>query len=356
MRVSVCLNAECLLIINHTYDLDGISGNVTLAHFIHPKVWHIVYGDEYTCKDDGLPIVQPVKVSYQLKLLNPDTLGNPTDHFSDEESGLLEFYQIFVILYFVLLCIFASEIYLTISKRGPMYLVLKMLSTAMALEVVEIICMFLHLYGYSKDGVGSPTLQTLSQLFVIGTYFQMLYLLLSLSFGWTLGSGKVHIFYDDVWKSRPVVPISIVLSLYQGILLLWELFQVSEHKVYNAYENTAGVLHIIIGLLLAAIFAGNIYNTVSIERSALRREFYKNFAKICLIWFLSYPVMVVTSFVFTHYLRYKVITVGVKTGQTCAMILLYKLFLSRSLYWEVSALSASTLPRMNKTVGIKLYN
>ncbi|XP_070537775.1 integral membrane protein GPR180-like [Ptychodera flava] len=340
-----------------THELKEVTGNQTLAHFISPKTWHIVYADIHTCKDKGSPISEPITVRYKLVLLNPDTLGNPTSHFSDEETGLLGFYQILVIAYFVLLCIFSSEVYHAITKGGPMYLVLKMLSIGMVLQSSGIFFMFLHLYGYSKDGIGSPLLEFTSEFLDICAHFQMLYLLINLSLGWTLGSSKVHHLQENHWKSRPVIPVALFLSVYQGILLMWELLEGSEHKVYNAYQNTAGVLLIIIRILLAVIFTGNLYNTVSIERSALRREFYKNFAKSCLIWFLCYPIMVITSLVFANYIRYKLITIGVRSAQSISMILLYKLFLSRSLYWEVSALSATTMPlRMDKTFGIKLYS
>ncbi|XP_077988023.1 integral membrane protein GPR180-like [Glandiceps talaboti] len=347
---------EKLKLAKLSHEFQDMTGNQTLAHFIHPRVWHIVYADQYTCRNTGLPLTDPISVSFQLKLLNPDSLGNPTDHFSDEETGLLAFYQIIVILYFVLICIFSSEIYHTIIKGGPMHLVLKLLSTATALQCLGIFLMFFHLYGYSKDGTGSAFLEFTGQFLDICSHFQMLYLLMNLSMGWSLGSSKVHNSQINLWKSKPVIPVSLGLSVYQGILLLWELLQGSEHKVYNAYQNPAGVLLIVIRILLAAIFMGNLYNTVSIERSALRRDFYKNFAKSCLVWFLSYPVMVITSLVFTSYLRYKLITIGVISAQTTAVIMLYKLFLSRSLYWEVSALSSSTLSlRMDKNLGIKLH-
>ncbi len=41
---------------------------------------------------------------------------------------------------------------------------------------------------------------------------------------------------------------------------------------------------------------------------------------------------------------FKVVTVGVTLIQTAAMGLLSRLFFSRSLYWEVSTLSSTTLP------------
>lgn len=53
---------------------------------------------------------------------------------------------------------------------------------------------------------------------------------------------------------------------------------------------------------------------------------------------------------------FQLITMGVVLCQCCAVAMLYKLFFSRSLYWEVSALS-STLPlRMDRTLGHKLYS
>lgn len=55
-------------------------------------------------------------------------------------------------------------------------------------------------------------------------------------------------------------------------------------------------------------------------------------------------------------LFWQLITMGVVLCQCAAVAMLYKLFFSRSLYWEISALS-STLPlRMDRTLGHKLYS
>nr|KAG5685598.1 hypothetical protein BaRGS_029573 [Batillaria attramentaria] len=53
---------------------------------------------------------------------------------------------------------------------------------------------------------------------------------------------------------------------------------------------------------------------------------------------------------------FQLITMGVLVCQSIAGVFLYRLFLSRSLYWEVSALS-STLPlRFDKSFGLKMYS
>lgn len=54
---------------------------------------------------------------------------------------------------------------------------------------------------------------------------------------------------------------------------------------------------------------------------------------------------------------FQVITWGLLTAQSISILLLYRLFLSRSLYWEVSSLATSTLPlRMDRGYGTKTYN
>ncbi|XP_073255851.1 integral membrane protein GPR180-like isoform X2 [Porites lutea] len=78
----------------------------------------------------------------------------------------------------------------------------------------------------------------------------------------------------------------------------------------------------------------------------------------CLTWLLAYPVLAVLTFmVLPFHYRYKVITWGLLTAQSISILLLYRLFLSRSLYWEVSSLATSTLPlRMDRGYGTKTYN
>ena len=80
----------------------------------------------------------------------------------------------------------------------------------------------------------------------------------------------------------------------------------------------------------------------------------------CYLWLLSYPTNLLVAMVLPYYWRpavrdsynfthckcfvFQLMTVGVSVIQMVAMAMLGRLFLSRSLYWEVSSLSATTLP------------
>lgn len=338
------------------YDIQGSVGNRSVTHFREPRIWHLVFADAHTCADYDLFTVQSQNfIEYNIQLLNPDSLGNPVEHFSDEETGLLRFYQLLALAYFVLGCICIPRLLDTMNSGGPMQLVIRLLSASTGLQAVGAFIMMMHLRKYSRDGIGSPMFEMLSEFFDVLSQFAMLYMLLSLSLGWTLATTYKNTHLQMISK-KPAARVVGVLAVVQGGLFLWEQYQDQTHRLYHAHRTYAGFALLVLRMVLAGLFGWNLYSTVSMERSIMKREFYISFTKSCMLWFLSYPVIVVTSRIFTEYLRYKMITMSVVLCQSVAVVLLYRLFLSRSLYWEVSALS-STLPlRMDKTLSLKIYS
>ena len=82
-----------------TEELNLVKGNLTdsLISLDHPQTIHLVYADEFTCSfievdnnsHDGISEgVKKNMQSYSIQMLNPDSLGNPTVHFSAEEAGI----------------------------------------------------------------------------------------------------------------------------------------------------------------------------------------------------------------------------------------------------------------------------
>ena len=67
--------------------MTNMTGNQTVPAVIHPQIWHIVYGDQYSCSDKEEGHDEMNYISYHIQMLNPDVLGNPTVHFSDEDIG-----------------------------------------------------------------------------------------------------------------------------------------------------------------------------------------------------------------------------------------------------------------------------
>ncbi|KAK2152578.1 hypothetical protein LSH36_325g04073 [Paralvinella palmiformis] len=352
-----CLHKLQMARLNNLFE--NRTGRWSVTHFVRPRLWHLVYADAFTC-DKGRPIIpleQPVYISYEIKMLNPDSLGYPANHFGGDEAGLFRFYQILLITYFVLGCIYIPRVYETIKKGGPMDFVIRLLSAALCLQASAAVTILIHLRSYSIDGYGSPMFELLSELLDLTSHFVMLYMLLSLSLGWALGHSyrPTRTSLSKI-RETSATRIVIFIGILQGMSFLWEQYEQQEQRMYHLHRSYAGISLAIARLLLAAIFMSHLRNVISSERSALKRDFYNSFTKCCMVWFLCSPLVVLMSLLLSPYLRFKLITTGVVLGQCIAVFMLYRLFLSRSLYWEVSALSSYLPLRMDKSFGSKYYS
>lgn len=317
--------------------------NQTIPPQRAPQAWHALYADRYTCQEDSVP--QQAGLHFHILLLNPDAAGNPREHFSAEEAGLYSFYFLLILAYFVASCIYVQPLWQALRKGGPMHKVLKVLSTALTLQGVSALFNYIHLARYALDGVGRPIMGSLAEFCDMVSQVSMLYMLLSLCMGWTLSRGRKPQSRPLQWDSSPA---STALALggvaTQGALLLWEQYEETEHHSYHAQRSVAGLLLLALRVSLALLLASVLHQIISSERSALKRDFYLGFAKGCFLWFLCHPTLVLITLVFNEHQREKVVTIGVILCQSISVVVLYQLFLSRSLYWEVSSLSSVTLP------------
>ncbi|XP_037552570.1 integral membrane protein GPR180 [Nematolebias whitei] len=329
-----------------TVSLSQEEQNQTIPGQVSPSVWQVRYADRHTCQESSVA-PPPSDLSFTLLLLNPDSAGNPLDHFSAEEAGLHGFYFLLLLAYFIACCIYVQPLLQALRKGGPMHTVLRVLTTAQALQCFSALCNYIHLSRFSRDGAGSPLMGGLAELWDMVSQVSMLYLLLSLCLGWTLSRGRKPQSRPLQWERSPAsTAVAVGGVITQGALLLWEQYSGSEggHHSYHGQQNLAGLLLVGLRVVLALLLASVLYQIISTERSTLKRDFYFTFAKGCFLWFLCHPVLVLTSGVFNDHQREKVVTIGVILCQSISMVVLYQLFLSRSLYWEVSSLSSVSLP------------
>ncbi|XP_052046622.1 integral membrane protein GPR180 isoform X3 [Apodemus sylvaticus] len=327
-----------------TVTVNQTEHNLTVSQLPAPQTWHVFYADRYTCRDEA-ERPQVDDIPFEMVLLNPDAEGNPLDHFGARESGLHEFFFLLVLVYFVTACIYAQSLWQAMRKGGPMHTILKVLTTALLLQAASALANYTHFSRYSRDGIGVPLMGSLAEVFDIASQIQMLYLLLSLCMGWTIVRMKKSQSRPLQWDSTPAsTGIAVFIVITQSILLLWEQFEDTSHHSSHSHHSLAGLLLIILRICLALSLGCGLYQIITMERSTLKREFYITFAKGCILWFLCQPALACIAVLFNDYQRDKVITVGVILCQAVSMVILYRLFLSHSLYWEVSSLSSVTLP------------
>ncbi|XP_042610060.1 integral membrane protein GPR180 [Cyprinus carpio] len=318
--------------------------NRTIPHQSGPQAWHVMYVDQYTCQDGEMDGALE-DLRFQITMMNPDAAGNPLDHFSAEETGLHSFYFLLILAYFVASCIYIQPLWQALSKAGPMHTVLKVLSTALLLQGTSVLLNYIHMARYARDGVGTPLTGSLAELCDVVAQVQMLYLLLSLCVGWSLSRSRKSQSKPLQWDSSPAsTALALAVVITQGALLIWEQLEDVEHHSFHAQRSVPGWLLMALRVALALFLASVLYQIISAERSALKRDFYLSFGKGCFLWFLCHPVLVLFSVILNEHQKEKVVTIGVILCQSISVVVLYRLFLSRSLYWEVSSLSSVTLP------------
>ncbi|XP_041727897.2 integral membrane protein GPR180 isoform X2 [Coregonus clupeaformis] len=285
--------------------------NQSIPHLHSPTAWMALYADRYTCGEGGIIPAQG-DLTFTILLFNPDSAGNPLEHFSAEEAGLHSFYCLLILAYFVASCIYIQPLWMALRKGGPMHTVLKVLSTALALQGVSALFNYIHLARYARDGVGIPIMGSLAEFCDMVSQVSMLYMLLSLCVGWTLSKNRKPQSRPLQWDSSPASKALAMGGVAtQGALLLWEQYEETEHHSYHAQRSIAGLLLIALRIILALLLASVLYTIISTERSALKRDFYLSFAKGCFIWFLCHPVLVLLSVVFNEHQREKVFGVDV---------------------------------------------
>ncbi|XP_077439614.1 integral membrane protein GPR180 [Vanacampus margaritifer] len=316
--------------------------NQTIPQHSSPTVWSALYVDRYTCQDAVIPSHDDL--GFTVLLLNADSAGNPLEHFSAEEAGLQTFYFLLLLAYFVASCIYVKPLYQALRKGGPMHTVLKVLTASLALQGCSALCNYIHMARYSRDGIGIPPMSGLAEFWAMTAQVSMLYTLLSLCASWSLSRGRKPQSRPLQWEQSPAsTAVAVCGVILQGALLLWEQLSASERQ-HRSHQSLPGILHIALRVTLALLLASVLYQITSTERSTLKRDFYLCFAKGCFLWFLCHPVLVLVSVIFNEHQREKVVTIGVILCQSISMVILYQLFLSRSLYWEVSSLSSVSLP------------
>ncbi|KAF5902945.1 integral membrane protein, partial [Clarias magur] len=279
--------------------------NQTIPRQTRPQAWHVMYADRYTCQEEELDAVLE-DVGFQLIMLNPDSAGNPTDHFSAEEAGLHSFFFLLILAYFVASCIYMQPLWQAVYKAGPMHTVLKVLSTALFLQCLSVLLNYIHMAKYARNGVGAPIMGNLAEFCDMVAQMQMVYMLLSLCMGWTLSRGRKSQSKPLQWDSSPAsTALALGGVVTQGALLIWEQFEDTDHHSYHGQQSVPGLLLMVLRVSLTLILASLLYQIISAERSTIKRDFYLSFAKGCFLWFLCHPVLVLLSFLFSEHQKEK---------------------------------------------------
>jgi len=130
--------------------------------------------------------------------------------------------------------------------------------------------------------------------------------------------------------------------IHVGLVSFGKLQDESASK-YHENEGAIGWVLLSVRLLLLSWFV--LAAQASQKEGGLRlHDFLQRFQLAGVIYFLAYPLLFVVVQIFAPYLQHPIMQIGLLGMQTASEVWLAELFLTRGMYFKVSALSTSLLP------------
>ncbi|XP_059482312.1 transmembrane protein 145 [Neocloeon triangulifer] len=229
-----------------------------------------------------------LRLQYKFQMTN----GPPEDywrhHFSADEFYILPLLILFLFVYVILLfavLIFAVEL----RSRQLLHTTYRQFIVSVALQTVGIGMLGLAYARYAGDGIGNPLLKDAGRFFEAASENVFLLMLLLLAQGYTVTKGRL--------KLSSAIRLTIFMCLYssgQIALFAWENQLFDPGDVLYLYESPVG--HMLAGLRLIA-WARALLSTAQTLASGAgsKEQFYKRFATLAALWFISGPLLVLAS-------------------------------------------------------------
>jgi hypothetical protein len=316
------------------------------------EVWYVVIAD---CSLEQIyHRIPPIK--YEVTLLNGDS------HLPAEEFGLASIYSA------ILLVLLAAGFYMVHLVReqrkstGNIHLIVKLLLIAFVLNLVSTGCETSHLWIYAMDGKGSYPLNKFSEIAQAVFSMTVNFVLLALACGWTLTDeqsgmsfmvalrdpSKLFGFVEVGGMQLPAIisaPSSLVVMLFQCSFVfveMWDVFTSNrddDFAKFHAHDSRAGTVLMLLQVVFCGLFVFSLTTTKKVVPPRLK-DFCMSLAVAGCMWFLVTPTSVLVAPFLPKVIRHRLVTAGTITLQSTAMLLMCKLFLTRSTeYYKLSTMA-----------------
>eukprot|EP00164_Ancoracysta_twista_P001448 GFYU01001888.1.p1 GENE.GFYU01001888.1~~GFYU01001888.1.p1 ORF type:complete len:434 (-),score=118.82 GFYU01001888.1:274-1575(-) len=240
-----------------------------------------------------------MSIKYEASYLNPG--GFWTREISYDYQGYPEMYVVFSILFLIFAVIHIKGT-LSLGRTSPLHPIIKLLTTAVALQFASLMFIMIHWLVYAGNGKGAPALDAIGFFIDAAANLIFLYLLLGLAMGW--GISMISVFEHK----KQIMGVLVAYFILYFLVFIWEYVARDPASTYYMYESGPGIVLIVARLLTLGWFLWLIYNTYAHESLPEKRRFYKHFSIVYSLWFLGLPFVVLMAAVLDPWVRAKTVT------------------------------------------------
>lgn len=299
-----------------------------------PQTFYALFVDAATCYPQ---YPYQSNVGLELHLMNDEGAGG---HLSAEENGLKSIYMLLVIVFAVIGVWLGLSLYNIINKGGPLIMVMQLFIGVCGCEAASLLLPTLHWMSYESNGWGSPFLYSLSTLTTLAADLLMTALTVDVVLGWTLGSSKRL----TTARSEKMLRCTAALCIVYFLLYVYVQYIDANDPAYYSFSSYREMFYGLIWVVQGVLYLLVLNDTHGEDKSVLRQSFYTSFAWICITWYFGYPLSQLIVLCMAEHHRVKILLSVWHFLRAFSLAQLARLFIQRSLFWEVSSLSASTLP------------
>ncbi|CAD8054021.1 unnamed protein product [Paramecium sonneborni] len=189
------------------------------------------------------------------------------------------------------------------------------------LEAIQNILNFFHLLIYSSNGRGIRAFLIISEIIQSIDNFLLMLLLILIAWGWTIDFMNFEI------QTNFYFTLIFVLGIIQTFFAVLGKFLSTEAQ-FHMYEGWVGYSISIIYLLLAFYFYYSVNQRK--KKGELVSNFYFSLKIFGILFFISFPVLLIISKLIDPYKSYKVIILGSMLMRLINITLLVRLFIGKS--------------------------
>lgn len=298
----------------------------TLSQKVRPHIWYFAVSD---CNQQlsGMPLA----IEYEIRMTQVDG-----SEFSVEMKSMMAWNALVLLCLVVFIVRFYTRCHTFALSAGGLHQVIWILIASISLQFAAHTLHTMHLWSYQTNGTGIRTLDIISEVLFMLSQVVQTTLLIAIAMGYTLLPGR---------DGRMVIVkcIALLSLVIHVVLVSFAKLQEESACKYHENEGAVGWVLLSVRVLLLSWFA--FATQASQTQGGVRlHEFFQHFRLAGSIYFLAYPVLFVVVQAFAPYLQQPIMHIGLLAMQTASNVWLAELFLSRGMYFKVSALNTSLLP------------
>lgn len=173
---------------------------------------------------------------------------------------------------------------------------------SIAAQFLSIFFKILHIWVYSYNGTGIVVFDFFSQACEVISHLIVSILFILMASGWSIKYRE----FPDADTYIPIVLLVVLVNLM--VVGLGRITNDSYYK-FSDFEGIPGYIVVIIRISLWFWFYYSITTTYTDSKGMLN-SFIFQFTILVSVYFLSVPGLVLFSWIFSPYIRVKVITIG----------------------------------------------